>query len=298
MINHYIRTHLEDFVEQLYLKHEIFTPAEITISNISRQMNIVVEYTTAKHFKGVSFRAPSGRFIILLDKNRSRQEQRVDFFHELGHLLRHAGNQLVMPDSFLQYQEADTEQFALYALMPFSMLKQLELSSDRKQAIQQIATAFTVGIELASKRFDQILRREFERTMIAETISTSSNPRKEVKSNETKEPQFMVYYDPAGTMDGPSQLVVVLDEWTLMNCREIDLPIGERLPEIDEEDLQDFNGVPVHESDLICFDGKVTLQVHELLYRYDLTKRKFIIQMNRVEMLIAQDQEMTRRLEW
>ena len=46
-------------------------------------------------------------------------------------------------------------------------------------------------------------------------------------------PQFKVYYDPTGTMDGPSQMVVFLDERTLINCREIELPIGERLPELD-----------------------------------------------------------------
>lgn len=294
MITHYKNTHLEDFVEQLYEQHKISKPEEITVPNVSKQMNIIVKSIEIKTMKGSSFLTPSGHHIIFLDKSRSHKEQRVDFFHELGHLLRHSGNQLVMPKQFAKYQEWDAELFVLYSLMPISMIKQLRLSPDRKQAIQQLAETFTVGTELASKRYDQIMRREIEGTLISETAAGYSL--REVKPINVSSPEFYVYYDPTGTTDGPSQMIVVLDEWSLMNQREIDLPIYDRLPEMDQEDVSKFDGVTVHQSDVICWDGRVTLQVHELLFRHGLNRQKFIIHMNNVEMLIARDHEMTRRM--
>ena len=41
--------------------------------------------------------------IIILDKRNSSQKQREDFLHELGHLLRHEGNQILLPKPFVQY---------------------------------------------------------------------------------------------------------------------------------------------------------------------------------------------------
>lgn len=297
MFEHYRRTHLEDYVEELYIHHGIITPEDITITNISKPIDIIVEYTTVKALKGASFLTPFGKYLIVLDERRSPQEQRTDFLHELGHLLRHDGNQLVLPKSFIRYQEEDAEQFALYALMPFNMIERMELSPDRQRAINELAEAFAVGTELASKRYDQIIRREAEGAMMFETAAAGI-PRKEVRPTDPQEPLFMVYYDPSGTLDGPSQMVVILDEWTLMNCREIELPIGERLPEIDQDELLDFDGTSVLQQDIVCFDGCVTLQVHELLYRYGLTRRKFVIHMHGVDMLMARDQATSRRLDW
>ncbi|MBY9077244.1 ImmA/IrrE family metallo-endopeptidase [Paenibacillus sp. HN-1] len=297
MFKHYKRTHLEDYVEELYIQHKIGLPVDITISNIAKSMNIIVEYTTIEALKGASFLTPFGKYLIVLDERRSPQEQRADFLHELGHLLRHYGNQLVLPESFVRYQEEDAEQFVMYALMPFSMIEQMEFSPDRQQAVNQLAETFAVGTELASKRYDQIVRREAEGAMMSETAAAGI-PRKEVKPIDPQEPQFMVYYDPSGTLDGPSQMIVILDEWTLMNCREIELPIGGRLLEIDQDEMQGFDGTSVLQQDIVCFDGCVTLQVHELLFRYGLSRRKFVIHMHSVDMLMARDRAMTRRLDW
>ncbi|MNI49958.1 hypothetical protein D3C73_1045970 [compost metagenome] len=297
MIKHYKTTHLEDFVEQLYINHKILTPADINVLTISGRMKITVKYADLKHMKGVSFHTDSKHSIILLDKNRTVREQRIDFFHELGHLLRHAGNQLIMPELFIRHQEADTEKFLMYAIMPISMIKRLDLSPDRQQAIQQLAETFTVGTELASKRYDQILRREIEGSLFTKTSAAGSS-RKEGFPVDLPHTQFLVYYDPTGSMDGPAQIVAYLDEWTLINCREIELPIGERLSEIDLEEMSRIDCVPVLSNDVVCFDGIVTLQVHQLLYRYGTKKSCFVIHMNDVEMKIARDQAMIRNLSW
>ncbi|AZS17416.1 ImmA/IrrE family metallo-endopeptidase [Paenibacillus lutimineralis] len=298
MFQRYRKTHLEDYVEQLFLQHSILSPEDITIGSISEGMNIKTEYAA---IKSTSLRSASGKHIIILDKRNSSQKQREDFLHELGHLLRHEGNQILLPKPFVQYQEEDAEQFVLYALMPFFMIDALELSPDRKQAIQQLSDVFAVGISLASKRYDQIVRREFDAAITATktvAIGKRLNSVKEVKPIDAYGPQFKVYYDPTGTMDGPSQMVVFLDERTQINCREIELPIGERLPEIDPDELNEIECTPVQSTDIGCFDGVVTLSVNELVFRYGLSKRKFIINMNVVDMLIARDQAVSRRLSW
>lgn len=294
MFNYYRKTHLEDFVEHLYIKHNLIAPEDLTIDSISKSLNIQVEYVK---IKSLSHRTKSGKLIILLDQSKSLQQQREDFLHELGHLLRHEGNQMLLPQPLVQYQEEDAEQFVLYALLPFFMIERLELSPDRKQAIQHLAASFSVGTEFASKRYDQMLRREFEGISIRE-VDTQYHYKKEIKTPEINEIQVHAYYDTSGSYDGPTQLMVMLDDWTLINTNEIVLPIGERLPEVDDDQLENGIATPVKAGDLACFDGTVTLRVHELLHRYGLTRHVFIIHMRDVDMLIARDQAMTRRMDW
>jgi hypothetical protein len=84
-------------------------------------------------------------------------------------------------------------------------------------------------------------------------------------------------------------MIVSVDEQTLINYREIELPISERLPEIEQDELEGFGGVTVRQGDVICFDGKVTLQLHQLVYNHGLSKRKFVLQVRDVEMLMEKD---------
>lgn len=293
MINYYRKTHLEDFIEKIYIENGILTVDDITIDVLCGRLNIKTEKVDVESFS--IYKEPKS--IIFLNQRKTPQEQREDFLHELCHLLRHEGNQLVLPKTFVEYQEEDTKQFKLYALMPFFMIEQIDLSPNHGEAVKQLSSVFSVSLDLARKRYEQIMRREFEGAMRAE-ISATTRPSKGVKTVAENTITFAAYYDPSGAIDGPSQLIVNLDEWTLMNCRQIELPIGDRLPEIDLEEMTNIDCVTVHSSDVICFDGVVTLQVHELLHRYGLTKRCFIIHMLDVQMKIARDQEMTRKLSW
>ncbi|MCY9577897.1 ImmA/IrrE family metallo-endopeptidase [Paenibacillus alvei] len=53
-----------------------------------------------------------------IDSRLLPREQWVEFLHELCHLLRHAGNQTIMPEQFTQAQEAEADAFTMYAAMP------------------------------------------------------------------------------------------------------------------------------------------------------------------------------------
>ncbi|WP_244966010.1 ImmA/IrrE family metallo-endopeptidase [Paenibacillus alvei] len=62
-----------------------------------------------------------------IDSRLPSREQWIEFLHELCHLLRHAGNQTIMPEQFTQAQEAEADAFAMYAAMPISMIKTMTL---------------------------------------------------------------------------------------------------------------------------------------------------------------------------
>lgn len=69
---------------------------------------------------------------MFLDGRLPLDQQRLDFLHELCHLLRHAGNQMIMPESFTKMQELEAEQFLLFAAMPFSMISRLDIPGSKQ----------------------------------------------------------------------------------------------------------------------------------------------------------------------
>jgi Zn-dependent peptidase ImmA (M78 family) len=100
-----------------------------------------------------------GRYIVL-DKNLPDLQRRLDFFHELGHLLQgHAGNQSELPDLFRGLQEEQAEHFSKYALMPYHMIQALPMPEYERDIPYLLASEFRVTIKLAQERWDQIKRR-------------------------------------------------------------------------------------------------------------------------------------------
>ncbi|MBN2981951.1 MULTISPECIES: ImmA/IrrE family metallo-endopeptidase [Cohnella] len=164
MLRYYQPTPFEEWIENLWRKAGIATPEQLTIDEVAARLNVWV------HYLNVSSRALewTGMRSILIDKRLSRAEQWGDFLHELCHILRHAGNQTLMPRSFLEHQEAEANRFALYASMPYYMLKKIRLPERRSEAIAHIASRFGVTFSLASRRLDQIQRRTFEAILWAE----------------------------------------------------------------------------------------------------------------------------------
>lgn len=293
MFENYRKTNLEVYIEELYISKNISTPQDINIIDLSHKIGINTEFVPIGSF---SLESPAGKWTIFLDNRISKIKQRNDYLHELCHLLRHSGNQIILPKSFIKYQEEDAEQFKNYAIMPFYMIESLTIPPDYNQAVYYLSSVFSVSIERAKKRFDQIRRREFEDFTFRKI---SSAPLKEVDfETRTFGSRFLAYYDPNETCDGPTQILVCLDELSLINEREIEIPIRARLKEVDKEDLYGFSGVTVTQSDLICFDGVVTLQIHQLIIRYGLSKKNFVINMQEVEMMIARDQLISQRFGW
>ncbi|OCT11004.1 hypothetical protein A8709_04690 [Paenibacillus pectinilyticus] len=155
MFTHYQATPLEQWVEALYLQHDIASPAQLSMTNLAAKLHIWI-YTMDMNSMAIE---KNGLFSINVDRRLSAKEQWEDFLHELCHVLRHSGNQMVMPDRYVDWQEQDASAFQLYAAMPVSMLKKLSLPEQKNEMVTFLAEEFQVTYRLASERIEQIQRR-------------------------------------------------------------------------------------------------------------------------------------------
>ncbi|WP_342563202.1 ImmA/IrrE family metallo-endopeptidase [Paenibacillus sp. FSL R7-0345] len=293
MFKHYRTTHLEQFIEQLYFENHITAPEQITIHGLALALNI---HTTYSPISSRAYESNSGIRCILLDSRLPPMKQRLDFLHELCHILRHVGNQLIMPDFFIKSQEIDADKFVLYASMPYFMIKSQQLPGDYNQTIELLSGTFGVPKDMAKIRFDQILRREYE----GELTSGLANYNRPT-SRTSQQPEYpdttniFAYYDPHSTSEGPDQLIICLDYKTLTTQYELLIPRDERFKEIDWETLKNIAVESTISGDIVCFDGQITLQIHRLVFRNGFSKHTFVVHMREVEQLIETDQRVTRR---
>ncbi|MBT2293432.1 ImmA/IrrE family metallo-endopeptidase [Paenibacillus albidus] len=164
MKSYYQMTVLEKWTEDLYKRLSISHPSQISIEHISERLNIWVHYLDVRS-KGIE--ATAGMYSMFIDNRLPASLQRLEFLHELCHLLRHAGSHSLMPERFTQEQEDESDRFILYAAMPYSMVSRMKLPELREDAIPYLAEAFQVPTELAMQRIDQIQRRVFQGQLLA-----------------------------------------------------------------------------------------------------------------------------------
>ena len=143
----YSFSHLEDYIYSLYAKIGIYHPHQLNIEDIANRLGMQVFYMPHKsmYINGVFF----------LDSRTTATNQWQSFCHELCHALLHAGDQLNMPPPFRNYQEWQADSFALHACVPTSMLIDMELPRNQKNAIWEIQKTFNVTCEFAEKRLEK-----------------------------------------------------------------------------------------------------------------------------------------------
>ncbi|MBW5447453.1 ImmA/IrrE family metallo-endopeptidase [Cohnella sp. CFH 77786] len=166
MNRYYWPTPFEQWTEQLWSKAGIRSAQQLNIDEVASRLNVWVHYMdeTSRALEYLGMRS------ILVDKRLGRREQWEEFLHELCHVLRHAGNQTLMPKSFCESQEAEANRFVLYAAMPASMIRDLKLPDHLDEAVEALAERFGVTPALASRRLEQIQRRIFSRILWEEAI--------------------------------------------------------------------------------------------------------------------------------
>lgn len=158
MFEHYQMTRIEEFTERLYKRIGISNTYELTIEDIANRLNIWIYYTPMRS-KALEVRP--GMYSMNIDSRLLPREQWVEFLHELCHLLRHAGNQTIMPEQFTQAQEAEADAFTMYAAMPISMIKVMTLTERCCDAAACLSDEFKVPIDMAHQRLEQIRRRVY-----------------------------------------------------------------------------------------------------------------------------------------
>lgn len=150
--NPYITTALEDWVTKFYTRLKIVHPSQIDIKRIAYIYDI---YIHVKPFPS-SYRVMGRYKGISIDSRKPPDLQREIFFHELCHILRHAGVQSMMRKEFRDLQEWDANHFTLYAAIPHHMLRFIDFRQPTPLIIKEMASVFRVSESLCQKRLEQI----------------------------------------------------------------------------------------------------------------------------------------------
>lgn len=157
MLHAYRPTALETWVTHFYRRLRIEHPEDLVESYIARSLNIYLSY---KEVPSMSYEI--GRFkSITIDKRQQKEVQREHFYHELCHILRHAGRQIMMPEAFRELQERDARHFTRYAALPLHMLKQFDPRDP--YIIEILSERFKVTPELCVDRLQRIKKNIFAR---------------------------------------------------------------------------------------------------------------------------------------
>jgi Zn-dependent peptidase ImmA (M78 family) len=117
----YQTTLLEDWIKEFYYRIGIYHPRQLDLLEIAARLGFYVS------FQKFSSRIYNGE--ILIDERLSDAEQWEDFGHEVCHLIRQDGNQLIMSNQFLDMQESKAESFALHFCVPTFMLLKHEIAN-------------------------------------------------------------------------------------------------------------------------------------------------------------------------
>jgi hypothetical protein len=147
----YQLTPLEQSIKDLYQQLCISEPHQLDMIDIASKLNIWL------HFADITSTAIERNdvYSIIIDRRLTRQQQWQDFGHELCHVFRHSGNQLMLPNSMVQLQEAQAANFALHFCVPTFMLLNLELPHTEKEIIYVISETFSVEPSFAKRRWER-----------------------------------------------------------------------------------------------------------------------------------------------
>ncbi|WP_446738942.1 ImmA/IrrE family metallo-endopeptidase [Rummeliibacillus sp. BSL5] len=145
-----ILNYLEDFIKNFYMHLGINNPIQLKMEDISRKLNIGLfnwnEPSQALFLNGHPY--------IFLNCHSPHNFQWQDFCHELGHILWHAGDQMRLPTSFVEYQEFKANNFSLHAAVPTFMLNELDLPEVYDEAVTLIQKKFRVSASFAARRLN------------------------------------------------------------------------------------------------------------------------------------------------
>lgn len=193
-IEKYQTTPLEKYVEQLYQQIGISTPEEMNMHDIAESLGI---YLHIDEWESRAVEHPITKSKrIIINQELSDQEKWQDFGHELCHLLRQSGNQLALPESFIQLQEAKANNFAYHFCVPTFMLLKLDVPNTKDQYIHLISRTFNVTPRFAKERFDRFERQLNENQFYQElSESYKESATAEEEKPKKKKRTHMIFYD-------------------------------------------------------------------------------------------------------
>lgn len=156
----YCTSPLEEWVKNFYTRNHILKPKDLKPKRIARKLEIYVKLWPLPSRYDVN-----GRFrCICIDNRLPLFEKRECFYHELGHILLHGGNQTMMPAALRELQEWGANNFMLYASIPYHMLGYINLNQENDKIIFDMSEMFGVTPGLCRMRLERIRCKLVERS--------------------------------------------------------------------------------------------------------------------------------------
>lgn len=145
----YSPTYLEKWIVDQYRNHRIYYPEDLNEAYIAQAYRIYYRQSLKAHsIEHGNFR------LICVTETKDKQQQKEEFFHELCHVLLHAGRQIMMPKAFQELQEYQAKRFTQYAAIPFHMLFQFDLRDPN--IVNILSERFKVTPKLCHERLTRI----------------------------------------------------------------------------------------------------------------------------------------------
>ncbi|WP_061576623.1 ImmA/IrrE family metallo-endopeptidase [Bacillus licheniformis] len=151
----YTKSHLEDWIENLYRSISIITPEQIDFERIAELLGIRVYF---KPIPSCSFKY-NDVYTIILDSRKTHCEQWDDFAHELCHLYRHEGDKKTMPKFWSDYQERQANYFSYHFCIPTFMLHGMKIPHNHFFDARLIAKTFKVTEPFAKVRLNMYFNK-------------------------------------------------------------------------------------------------------------------------------------------
>lgn len=282
---YYQETTLEHSISTHYRLYQFLTPEDLLdIESIAESFDVYLRYDKCKSVSDNKDK------IIIIDNRLTVVQQRKVFFHELCHVIRHVGDQRKMPILFKEGQEAEAENFVIYASMPFFMISQLQIPDRQEDAIEFLAITFKVPLKIARKRLEQIQRRDLQGRMLADLEKQTETKRNRIHESHHShgETRLYAYFDSTGDYIEPSQIIIQVDPRTLISEQEILFSPEGPFEQLEESQLEAFvDSKPIKFNDLdYTKDGRISLKLSHLASRYYNSAYKFIVQRKDIEQVL------------
>lgn len=282
---YYQETTLEHSISTHYRLYQFLTPEDLLdIESIAESFDVYLRYDKCKSVSDNKDK------IIIIDNRLTVVQQRKVFFHELCHVIRHVGDQRKMPILFKEGQEAEAENFVIYASMPFFMISQLQIPDRQEDAIEFLAITFKVPLKIARKRLEQIQRRDLQGRMLADLEKQTETKRNRIHESHHShgETRLYAYFDSTGDYIEPSQIIIQVDPRTLISEQEILFSPEGPFEQLEESQLEAFvDSKPIKFNDLdYTKDGRISLKLSHLASRYYNSAYKFIVQRKDIEQIL------------
>lgn len=279
--SYYKETVLEQMINELYLKNCIRTHEDLNdIEAIAESFDSEIFYDTCKPF------SDNERRVIFLNKKDSNISIRLNFFHELCHVIRHFGDQRNMPNLFKEAQEAEAQQFVLYAAIPFFMLQSLPIPDRRGEAIQYIAKIFHVTPKFSKQRLDQIDRRilqgEFDALTAKCIMAHQTATELPIEDGIT----LYAYYDSNADIPGPSQIVIEADSAAMNSESGFFFPVDGPFERLEIEDFYGYKCTQLSVNDLRYKDEQIGIDFPTISSKYGGAAKRFVVQMKDIEQIL------------